>query len=265
MMDNRARRGDKTKKKRGHKRPRHNYSEDTRELILDQVGVGPERKKQKKSSVYTFCQTGHTPHPSTIYRWRQQLLQPHTSDEPHPPRGRPSHLSSVEKLVLGGWVIEQDEQHLPVSSNTIQSWVAENYQEKVSAAWVTRTMSSLHITSHHSSTRPDKYKRPHLMQDLFRFLLSLRNKVDEGYQEAQVVAIDTVRFTHPSPILRTYSPQGGYVLAINFINFATNLFSCLYNLISLALFINHFKHILEGNLHSGVMNGIIIPSYMKAW
>ena len=60
----------------------------------------------------------------------------------------PLKLSIEERYVIGGWVIEQDREHKLVGADSIRSFVADSFHETVSPAWVTRTMHSLHLTSH---------------------------------------------------------------------------------------------------------------------
>ncbi|KAL6050316.1 hypothetical protein QOT17_019879 [Balamuthia mandrillaris] len=50
--------------------------------------------------------------------------------------------------------------------------------------------------------------RPQLPQELYRFLKGLQNQIDELGNPTRTVAVDTVQFTHPEYILRTYAPQG---------------------------------------------------------
>ena len=116
--------------------------------------------------------------------------------------------------MVGGWVIEQDHQHQVASADTIRSFVADSFQEAVSPAWVSRTMQALHLSSHREAIKKEKYKTHRNATPLFEFLGQLRDKIDEGYEDSRVVAVDNVRFTHPSPILRSYSPEGGYVYLI---------------------------------------------------
>ena len=190
-------------------RPPHNYSEDTKEMCLHHVGVGEERKQKSKVSAYTFTADASGPDPSTIYRWKRQQQAPSRDPMTVVPRGRPPKLSSIEKNILGGWVLDRAENHERTSAHDIVAFVAENFQEQVSKQWVSNTMQGLQLTSHRATKRPQKYKKPNLVGKLHTFLCNLRNKIDGKLESSQVVAIDNVRFSHPQAILRSYSPKGG--------------------------------------------------------
>ena len=191
------------------KRPPHNYSKDAKRMCLAQVGVGQERKGRKKVSVYTFAKNGNSPHPSTIYRWKRQAKQRRQPAKPTTTHGRPPKISKVEKMVIGGWVLSRDEQHERTGIKDIQVFVAENFQEYVSKGWVSGAMASLHLTSHRAAMKKLKYRRHQDPKALHTFLLKLRALVDGKIEASRVVAIDTVRFTHPKAVLRTYGPEGG--------------------------------------------------------
>lgn len=116
----------------------------------------------------------------------------------------PGKLRPIEKLVVGGWVLERDEHHEPAGAEPIATFIAENFRESVSPAWVTCTMKALHLTSHRDASKPLKYRRADLAKNCHRFVSRLRDTIDDGYRPSQVVAIDNVRFTHPQVILRSY-------------------------------------------------------------
>ncbi|KAL6064514.1 hypothetical protein QOT17_010912 [Balamuthia mandrillaris] len=69
-------------------------------------------------------------------------------------------------------------------------------------------MKALHLSSHQAANRPSKYARLQLPQELHRFWEGARHEIGELGDPTRVVAVDTVRFTHPEYILRTYAPQG---------------------------------------------------------
>lgn len=191
------------------KRPPHNYSKDAKRMCLAQVGVGQERKGRKKISAYTFAKKGSSPHPSTIYRWKREAKKRRQPDETKAICGRPPKISKVEKMVIGGWVLKRDEEHEQTGIKDIQSFVAENFREHVSKGWVSGAMASLHLTSHRAAMKKRKYRRHQDPKALHTFLLQLRAMVDGKIEACSVVAVDTVRFTHPEAVLRTYGPEGG--------------------------------------------------------
>lgn len=214
------------------KHPTHNYSEDTKNMILAQVGIGTERGKKNKISVSHYCSLPSTPHRSTIYRWKKKALEAGCSVVHNKPRGRPRRISKMEKLVVGGWVLSRNKQHLPATVEDIQAFIVESFGESVSKGWVSRAMTSLHLTSHRASMKKRKYRKLQNPTTLHRFLLSLRKRIDGKKEPSQVVAVDNVRFSHPRIILRSYGPEGGYVIC-SFLIIAT-LFFCI---ILLLLFI----------------------------
>ncbi|KAL6042767.1 hypothetical protein QOT17_024258 [Balamuthia mandrillaris] len=165
------------------KRPRHNYSEDTKKLCLAQTEPTP----------YAFCKNADTPDASTVYRWKRQEAAPPRDPAVHSPHGRPPKLSRQKQLVVGGWVLFYVKAHKQTSINAIQKFITASFQEDVSIAWVSIHMKALHRSSHQAANKPSKYARPQLLQELYQFLK---------------VAVDTVRFTHPEYILRTYASQG---------------------------------------------------------
>lgn len=178
-------------------------------MCLAHVGVGPERKKKKKASVYTFCAKHSTPHPSTVYRWKKKAQAAAPSGPPLRPRGHPKRISDVEKLVIGGWVLDRDKEHEHTSIEDIIAFIGENFAEKVSKSWVSKAMASLHITSHRASVKKRKYRKVENPTLLHRFLLTLRGLVDGKRERSQVVAVDNVRFSHAPAVLRSYGPEGG--------------------------------------------------------
>lgn len=195
-------------------RPPHNYDDGTKRLCLAKVGVGPERKLPNKVSAYSFCNTKGTPHPTTIYRWKREKNKPPSPSDEIPMLSRPPKLSIVERYVIGGWVLERDAEHEIASGEAVCSFIADSFHEQVSLSWVSRTMASLHLTSHREAVKKQKYRQPGIARALHTFLNELRETIDNEYEASQVVAVDNVRFTHPSPILRSYGPQGGYVPAL---------------------------------------------------
>lgn len=196
------------------KKPRHNYSEDTKKLCLAQTELRKKRKQKQKPTPYTYCKNEETPDASTVYRWKREEAAPSRDPASLPPRGRPPKLSRMEQLVVGGWVLHRVKAHKQTSINAIQKFIATNFNEDVSIGWVSTHMQALHLSSHQAANRPSKYKRPQLPQELYRFLKALRSKIDELGDPSRVVAVDTVRFTHPEYVLRTYAPEGGYVVPV---------------------------------------------------
>ncbi|KAL6064515.1 hypothetical protein QOT17_010913 [Balamuthia mandrillaris] len=101
------------------KRPRHNYSEDTKKLCLAQTEPTP----------YPFLKNADTPDASTVNRWKRQEAAPPRDPAVLSPRGRPPKLSRQEQLVVGGWVLSHAKAHKQTSINAIQKLVATSFQE----------------------------------------------------------------------------------------------------------------------------------------
>ncbi|KAL6073185.1 hypothetical protein QOT17_005152 [Balamuthia mandrillaris] len=138
------------------KRPRHNYSEDTKKLCLAQTEVRKKRKQKKKPTPYAFCKNADTPDASTVYRRKRQEAAPPWDPAVLPPRGRPPKLSRQEQLVVGGWVLSCVKAHKQTSIKAIQKFIAASFQEDVSIGWVSTHMKALHLSSHQAANKPSK-------------------------------------------------------------------------------------------------------------
>ena len=129
-------------------RPSHNYSKDVKRICLQKVGVGDERKKKNKGSVYHFCENKGTPSPSTLYRWKRELAAPPQDPATILPQGCPPKLSLKEKKVVGGWVLDRASKHEKTDAHAVRSFIADSFREDVSKSWESRNLSSLSLTSH---------------------------------------------------------------------------------------------------------------------
>ncbi|KAL6043187.1 hypothetical protein QOT17_024037 [Balamuthia mandrillaris] len=126
------------------------------------------------------------------------------------------HLSNVADhhdsqrwlKVIGGWVLHRDQQHKQTSSKLIFQFIAKHFHTTMSDAWVSKTMQHLYLTSHQAATKDRKYRKLQTPNSLHRFLLQLQDTINIGFQPSCVVAVDTMRFTHPEVVWRTFGPEG---------------------------------------------------------
>lgn len=191
------------------KRPKKNYAKEVKDLVLS---MGRKRKhvgEEGTLSVSKLSKTKGAPAKTTIYRWMEEAEKESTGVESSAPKGRPPKLSEEELFVVGGYVLDCNEHHVPVEADKIKLFVAENFHEDVSSSWVSRTMETLHLSSHHSAKKEKRFAKNLTVSNLYDWLVETRETIQKLNDPSRLVVIDTVRFTNVQCILRTYSPEGG--------------------------------------------------------
>ena len=106
-------------------------------------------------------------------------------------------------------MLDRASKHEKTDAHSVRSFITDAFQEDVSKSWVSHNLSSLALTSHRAVNCPQKYNKPNIISTLHRFLLDLHASIDGELEDAQVDAVDNVRFAHPQAVLQTYGPEGG--------------------------------------------------------
>jgi hypothetical protein len=189
----------------------HKATKREKEMIIALSG-GPEKHHPGPRGVNEVAIFDPSPvvSPATLRRWKHEKRVTGELHEPLP-AGHPNPiLSSGEKRVLGGKVLEDWAEHMLVSVETLRSSVLGFWDQPTSHGYIVDLMRNLNLPSKAVNERDLKYFNPNLVPESIEFLIEINQLLINGLSTSKLVATDVCYWTSSRHILRSYGPGGRY-------------------------------------------------------
>jgi transposase len=190
-------------------RPEHSYSDDMRRLVGAMLEGRGKRGQVEALSARRIAKFDGAPSEGTLASWRKAEKSEEMSDNAPAKKGRAPTLTEVEELVVAGWALRRGEKGKPVTVKTTQLFVREAFGEEVSDMWVSRLFRQFGFSSRRARNVEAYRLDERWLKDLVDHVVRVRDLLDEGGEEVQLVAVDESSFYNSPVKLRSYAPKGG--------------------------------------------------------
>jgi transposase len=179
-----------------------------REIFLYLLNLRDPKTNKRLLTSKMICQIPHAPSRSTLNRWQKEAACPPRKKAR---KGRPPLLSEVEKLVLGGWVLDRVNKHKVTGISQVKAFVQESFGVKVSSTWVSRKMHALGFSfqkTQESNSRREFSKEQKIITS---FLRRTRRTIEKMNDLSRVIAMDVMGFWNTGVVRHSYALRSGYI------------------------------------------------------